>query len=54
MLSHLDEQLGHHLDEVDGRIDELMTLRREIQRYRDHVIARQQAADTDGERRDDA
>ncbi len=47
MLSHLDEQLGQHLDEVDGRIGELMTLRAEIQRYRDHVVDRQQAEGDD-------
>ena len=40
MLQRLDELLGRHLAEVDGRIHDLMRLRDEIQKYRDHVGAR--------------
>jgi DNA-binding transcriptional MerR regulator len=40
MLGHLDELLGRHLAEIDGRIDELMGLRDEISKYRDHVASR--------------
>jgi DNA-binding transcriptional MerR regulator len=44
MLERLDELLGRHLDEVDGRIGELMTVRDEIQKYRDHVASRRTTA----------
>ena len=37
MLQRLDELLGGHLRELDARIEELMALRDEIGKYRDHV-----------------
>jgi len=40
MLGRLDELLERHLGEIDGRIGELMGLRDEITKYRDHVAAR--------------
>lgn len=40
MLGRLDELLGRHQREIDGRIQELMGLRDEICKYRDHVGAR--------------
>jgi DNA-binding transcriptional MerR regulator len=40
MLGRLDELLGRHLSEIDGRIEELMGLRDEISKYRDHVASR--------------
>ena len=40
MLRRLDQLLGRHLDDVDARIAQLMTLRDEIAKYRDHVTAR--------------
>jgi DNA-binding transcriptional MerR regulator len=40
MLGRLDQLLGRHLAVVDARIGELMGLRDEIQKYRDHVRAR--------------
>lgn len=40
MLERLDELLGRRLEGVDARIGELMGLRDEIQKYRDHVAAR--------------
>ena len=40
MLGRLDELLGRHLAEIDGRIEELMGLRDEISKYRDHVGSR--------------
>jgi DNA-binding transcriptional MerR regulator len=40
MLGRLDELLGRHLAEIDGRIGELMGLRDEISKYRDHVATR--------------
>ena len=40
MLERLDELLGRQLEGVDARIAELMGLRDEIQKYRDHVAAR--------------
>jgi len=40
MLGRLDELLGRHLSEIDGRIEELMDLRDEISKYRDHVASR--------------
>ena len=40
MLERLDELLGRQLESVDARIGELMGLRDEIQKYRDHVAAR--------------
>ena len=48
MLERLDELLGRHLDEVDGRIGELMTVRDEIQKYRDHVSSRRATAPAAG------
>jgi DNA-binding transcriptional MerR regulator len=46
MLTRLDELLERHLEEVDARLGELMGLRDQIQKYRDHVKAR-----VDGRRR---
>ncbi|MBW2286757.1 MAG: MerR family transcriptional regulator [Deltaproteobacteria bacterium] len=40
MLGRLDELLERHFGEIDGRIAELMSLRDEITKYRDHVAAR--------------
>lgn len=40
MLRRLDELLERHMDDVDARLGELMGLRDEIQKYRDHVKAR--------------
>ncbi len=40
MLERLDEVLGGHLSELDARIEELMALRDEIGKYRDHVRSR--------------
>ncbi len=40
MLGQLDQLLGRHLAEIDGRIEELMGLRDEISKYRDHVASR--------------
>ena len=40
MLGRLDELLERHFGEIDGRIAELMSLRDEIMKYRDHVAAR--------------
>ena len=40
MLGRLDELLGRHLSEIDGRMAELMGLRDEISKYRDHVASR--------------
>ena len=40
MLGRLDELLGRHMAEIDGRIEELMGLRDEISEYRDYVASR--------------
>ncbi len=40
MLERLDELLGRHLADLDGRIADLMSLRDEIQKYRDHTASR--------------
>jgi DNA-binding transcriptional MerR regulator len=40
MLERLDELLGRQLEGADARIGELMGLRDEIQKYRDHVASR--------------
>ena len=40
MLEKLDELLGRHQGELDARIRELMELRDEIGKYRDHVRSR--------------
>ncbi len=40
MLMRLDELLGRHLERVDGQITDLMRVRDDIQKYRDHVEAR--------------
>jgi MerR family copper efflux transcriptional regulator len=45
MLGRLDELLGRHLAEIDGRIRELMGLRDEISKYRDHVASRAERMD---------
>ena len=43
MLEKLDELLGRHQGELDARIEELMALRDEIGKYRDHVRSRVEA-----------
>jgi DNA-binding transcriptional MerR regulator len=40
MLVRLDELLGTRLHDVEGRIAEMMGLRDELAKYRDHVGAR--------------
>ena len=40
MLQRLDEHLGSHLERLEARIDELMRLRNEMSKYRDHVHTR--------------
>lgn len=40
MLGRLEELLAHHSAEVDRRVEELQTLRTEIDRYRDHIRER--------------
>jgi DNA-binding transcriptional MerR regulator len=40
MLRRLDDLLGGHLADLDARIGELMSLRDEIAKYRDHVGSR--------------
>ena len=40
LLNKLDELLGHHQGELDARIQDLMALRDEIGKYRDHVRSR--------------
>ncbi len=40
MLRRLEELLQRHRDEIDARIAQLMGLRDEIEKYRDHVRAR--------------
>ncbi|MBW2241633.1 MAG: MerR family transcriptional regulator [Deltaproteobacteria bacterium] len=40
MLEHLDELLGRHLTGLTQRIEELGSLRDDIQKYQDHVGAR--------------
>lgn len=40
LLERLDELLGRHQGELDARIQELMALRDEIGKYRDHVRSR--------------
>ena len=37
MLRHLDGQLGQQLADLDTRIEELIALRSEMSRYRDHI-----------------
>ena len=37
---NLDELLGRHLERVDGQITDLMRVRDDIQKYRDHVASR--------------
>ncbi len=51
MLERLDEQLGRHVEDVDGRIAELTALRDEIQKYRDRVTSRLEALQRGGGRR---
>jgi DNA-binding transcriptional MerR regulator len=50
MLDRLDEQLGRHVEDVDGRIAELMSLRDEIDKYREHVRNRLDALQRGGGR----
>jgi DNA-binding transcriptional MerR regulator len=40
LLARLDELLGRHQQDLDARIAELMALRDEIGKYRDHVRSR--------------
>jgi DNA-binding transcriptional MerR regulator len=40
MLEKLEEQLSSRLGDLEERIDDLMTLRDEMSKYRDHVEAR--------------
>jgi len=40
MLRRLDQLLGRHLEDVDARVAQLVTLRDEIAKYRDHVTSR--------------
>ncbi len=46
MLGRLDELLGRHLSDIDARIEQLMGLRDEISKYRDHVASRSERMDT--------
>ena len=43
LLEKLDELLGRHQGELDARIQQLMALRDEIGKYRDHVRSRIEA-----------
>ena len=43
MLQLLDGHIGGHLEQLDSRIDELVSLRNEMTRYREHVGERVQA-----------
>jgi DNA-binding transcriptional MerR regulator len=45
MLGRLNDLLGRHLSEIDGRIADLMGLRDEISKYRDHVVSRTERMD---------
>ncbi|MBW2295553.1 MAG: MerR family transcriptional regulator [Deltaproteobacteria bacterium] len=47
MLQLLDGHLGRHLGELDSRIEELVSLRDEMTRYRNHVGARIDAISCD-------
>jgi DNA-binding transcriptional MerR regulator len=40
MLGHLEGLLERRLADLDARIDELRTLREEIEKYREHVASR--------------
>jgi DNA-binding transcriptional MerR regulator len=40
MLERLEQLLGRHLEETDARLAELMSLRDQIAKYRDHVASR--------------
>jgi DNA-binding transcriptional MerR regulator len=40
MLERLDDLLGSHLADLEGRIAELTALRDEMSKYRDHVASR--------------
>lgn len=43
MLQMLDGHLGRHLERLDARIEELVSLRDEMTRYREHIGARVQS-----------
>jgi DNA-binding transcriptional MerR regulator len=45
MLERLDGVLGVHLKELDGRIAELIGLRDEMSKYRDHIASRLEQQD---------
>ncbi len=49
MLRALDGLLGRHLGGLDSRIEELVSLRDDMTRYRDHVGARIEQVETEGE-----
>ncbi len=49
MLQLLDGHLGRHLGELDSRILELVALRDDMMRYREHVGARVKSLCTNGE-----
>ena len=51
MLGRLDELLARHLADLDGRIDELSSLRDQIRKYRDHVAERADALAGEGRER---
>ncbi len=51
MLRLLDGHLGQHLQELDTRIEELVSLRDEMTRYRDHIGARVQSLGRDHKER---
>ena len=46
MLVRLDDLLGTHLRDLDGRIRELSELRDEMSKYRDHVRSRTDDGET--------
>ena len=48
MLERLDVLLGRHLGDLDQRIAELMDLRDEMSKYRDHVANRSEQLSRDG------
>ncbi len=48
MLERLDVLLGRHLGDLDQRIAELMDLRDEMSKYRDHIANRSEQLGKDG------
>lgn len=51
MLQLLDGHLGHHLEQIETRIDELISLRDEMTSYREHIGARVQTLARDHKER---